>query len=215
MRGTNNTAASPGPDTEPPESPSVSDFQELDSEIQRMSLHADAILESIRNASMSPSIPNKASVTTTEQVSSSDQTTTSLTPMAAPLLHDDYKYEDDYDEDDEMKEEMERLESITASIRQSLDVQDDVPIMQPSRAYLETDVKELDTLERDGTDTFDAKKGEQQQGDDTTLSEALLLSCTLVWVAVVILILQGRYFLLDAGGNIQLPFGMFKEPLPM
>jgi hypothetical protein len=215
MGGTNTTASPGRANIEPPESPSVSEFQELDSEIQRMSLDADAILESIRTAAMSPpSSPQKANVTT-EQVSSIGQMTTSrTTQMVAPLLHDDYKYDDEYDEDDDMNEEMGRLESITASIRQSLD-EDDVPIMQPSRAHLETDVKKLDTLERDATDILDAKKGEQLRGNATNLSEVLLLSCTLVWVAVGILILQGRYFLLDADGNIQLPFGMFKEPLPI
>ena len=35
---------------EAPDSPTFGDFEELDSEIQRMSLHADAILNSIRTA---------------------------------------------------------------------------------------------------------------------------------------------------------------------
>lgn len=170
-------------------SSSSREFAELDSEIRRMSLHADSILQSIQEVSGDMDDPYHIM-----QMSPGNQLTisqkvhhTAATPSQKPQAYLSY-------EDDDMTEEEERLELISKSIRESLAESNmNLPKRPPVDYSMSTDY---------GANLVE-KRDEVEQS-----SEILLLGCTIVCAMVMILFVHAQYFLLNAKGYVQFPFGL-------
>lgn len=180
-------------------SPSSSEFAELDSQIQRMSLHADSLLESIREES-GDTDSNLLLRSSREKIAiSKSHTMRRRTPQIAAKITQIPREYLSY-EDDDMMEEEERLESITDSIRESLaDSNAGVPIMQNVSYSTDTDC-DLATAEL-----------VQESGGAEKSTGIVLLGCSIVWTMVMILIVHAQYFLLNERGQIQLPFDWIRK----
>lgn len=175
---------------------SSSEFAELDSEIRRMSLHADSLLESIREVSGDTDSHLLKLSSRTKITDSKPNAVGRRTPQFETK---ESRKPQDYlsNEDDDMTEEEERLESIAESIRESLAESNvDVPIMQ--NVSDSTDA---------GCATWTADLS-QKSDEVEQSSEILLLRCSIVWAMVMILFVHAKYFLLNDKGQIQLPFGL-------
>jgi len=226
MTETTNTAQQPLVVTMPEQQddPSTSsfayEFKDLDWEIRRMSLHADAILDSIRQVSQDDekkggenkkqktkkidcgddddddddeSSSHHGAGSSSDDVNvvvKSDPTSEQQPVVAQPVARMQSIMHDEDDEDDDMKEEMERLDSIVRTIQESLVQQE-----------------ESDPLSHDDWDAPWIKRSARHHLTED-INEALLLGCTIVWLLALLLLLHGQYFLLDTNGNVQLPFGL-------
>lgn len=168
-------------------------FAELDSQIRRMSLHADSILQSIQEVS-------GGAGSYVPRLSPRDQTADD--DYSSGQGNHGYRYSAgtasrkprDYlsYEDDDMTEEEERLESIAESIRESLAGSDmHVPKIHIATCSTSTDCEA----------PFVEKSEEVDQS-----SEILLLGCSIVWAMVIILFIHAQKFLLNEKGQIQFPF---------
>jgi len=160
---------------EAPDSPTFGDFEELDSEIQRMSLHADAILNSIRTA-------GDESVGKVNQHHDSS----SENHGVLPTLRQGVEPSESMDGDDDLSlvEEMGRLNEVTASLRKSLTEECDQPTA---------------TIEQP-----DSPKFQKPDGDSSGIG-CLLISNLVVWAVVIFLIVHAQKNVLDADGYLQVP----------
>ena len=176
------------------DSSSSREFAELDSEIRRMSLHADSILQSIQEVSGDVDPYNLQHLSPHNHLANSMQTAAdrrahrhAVTSTPKPQAYLSY-------EDDDMTEEEERLELISKSICESLAESNmDVPIMQTDAYSTSTD--------------YGANMAEKSDEVEQS-SELLLLGCTIVCAMVMILFVHAQYFLLNAEGQVQFPFSL-------
>lgn len=173
------------------DSSSYREFAELDLEIRRMSLHADSLLQSIREVS------GDTESHQLQQSSRNNLTASKLNEMGRRPHHSAATSRKPQDylsyEDDDMTEEEERLEFIAESIRESL-------------AESNVDVPRWTVVYSTGPDCEANLAVKSDEVEPT--SEILLLGCSIIWAMVMILFVHAQYFLLNEKGQIHFPFGL-------